>query len=378
MEYAEEFIDLPSPEHVNAIMDGVIDTVSGSEGYGLTHAQHYLHGALFASGMIGGRDYHGNEGILDSIKNGLQKAWEYVTGMVKKVFTYFFSPGTKGEIKAVNEGLKELEKTADIKPTSDPVEAKAQVKAMISNTTKIVHDTEAAIEAGPKPAVKGGAPVPPPSQTTANDLKEGLSSLKSTLTEIIGKDGETPSPEEVKKASAEAIKTYEYVVKTSLSETTHDSVTHIAEERMVKMKALLEQLKTGEHPDFSMDSLVQATESLIHKMEQWPVALKEFRLMSDSRKYVAKTQSILNAVMHAQSGFTSAENHFNKKLREFKSFINQRDLSEGKRAELKASLQAAQKGINAIADIMETVRRFLGSCRFFIDRYNLQIKKLGL
>lgn len=108
MEYVDELDSVPEPDHVELIMDGFIDTVSGSEGF--TKAQHYLEAVLFTNGIISRRDIGGTEGILSKIGDGAKAAVEYIKKMFRAIWDFFF----KKEKKAIDEDCKkELLSTED-------------------------------------------------------------------------------------------------------------------------------------------------------------------------------------------------------------------------------------------------------------------------
>lgn len=102
-------------EHAETLIQGLQDTISGSEGMNLTEAQHYLHGVLYANG---GASIHvaGNEGVLESIKNGLMKVWQVISDAFKKVWNYFFGgKDTAAKVKEIKEDAQKKPPQPELK-----------------------------------------------------------------------------------------------------------------------------------------------------------------------------------------------------------------------------------------------------------------------
>lgn len=91
MEYVDELESVPEPDHVEQIMDGFIDTVSGNEGF--TKAQHYLEAVLFSNGIISHRQVGGTEGVLSSIGDGAKAAVEYIKKDVSGYLGFLLQEG---------------------------------------------------------------------------------------------------------------------------------------------------------------------------------------------------------------------------------------------------------------------------------------------
>ncbi|BEH89636.1 hypothetical protein [Klebsiella phage phiKp_32] len=91
-------------DHIELVFDGLYDRVSGNE----TYASRYLGGVLWAnepSRMF----VSGNEGFVDTVSDGIKKAWEYIKGIFKKIFGWFSSKSPeqkKSEIEKQSNSLK--------------------------------------------------------------------------------------------------------------------------------------------------------------------------------------------------------------------------------------------------------------------------------
>lgn len=147
VDFADDYNDIPAPEHIEKVMKGFMDTVSGTEGMNLTAAQVYVQGVMYAAGLESGLDeITGNEegGLFNAIGKGIAKMWEYIQKMFKSLWEFLF-------------GKPAAEKDAKIKATV--AEAEVAVKAMDApkvtpdNVVATVKAVEAKVEklpAGPE------------------------------------------------------------------------------------------------------------------------------------------------------------------------------------------------------------------------------------
>jgi hypothetical protein len=128
MEYVEELESVPEPAHVEEVMNGFIDTVSGNEGF--TKAQHYLEGVLFSNGIIRHHEVGGTEGILSKVGDGAKAALEYIKKMFRAIWDFFFKSEKKELEKKVDEALKKVEKDLEAmeKANVTPENADAALK----------------------------------------------------------------------------------------------------------------------------------------------------------------------------------------------------------------------------------------------------------
>lgn len=137
MEYVDELESVPEPDHVEQIMDGFIDTVSGNEGF--TKAQHYLEAVLFTNGIISRRDIGGTEGILSKIGDGAKAAIEYIKKMFRAIWDFFFKSEKKELEKKVDKALDDAYKSLDDmeKVKITPENADAALKKVDSAINKL-------------------------------------------------------------------------------------------------------------------------------------------------------------------------------------------------------------------------------------------------
>jgi len=104
----EEFV-APETGHVELVFQALGDTVNNIAGTeGLTTAQVYLHGVLGASGGLSyTQSIAGAEGFFANVKEGAQKAIEYIKKMFKSIWGFFFKKQGPEETKNVYKELAE-------------------------------------------------------------------------------------------------------------------------------------------------------------------------------------------------------------------------------------------------------------------------------
>lgn len=142
MEYVDELDSVPESDHVEQIMDGFIDTVSGTEGF--TKAQYYLEAVLFTNGIITRRDVGGTEGILSKIGDGVKAGLEYIKKLFRSIWDFFFKKEKK-ELetkagKALDDAGKAVEAAEKTKVT--PANADSALKKADTAINKLPDSPE--------------------------------------------------------------------------------------------------------------------------------------------------------------------------------------------------------------------------------------------
>lgn len=107
-------------DHASLIAQGMCDTVNGSEG--LTDAQRYLHGILFAHGILPNR-IEGNEGmVVGSLLNEFSKFFDMISDISNGLGKFFSGDALTNELvkssKAIDSalvGIKKLEGQQQLK-----------------------------------------------------------------------------------------------------------------------------------------------------------------------------------------------------------------------------------------------------------------------
>lgn len=93
-------------EHHLAMIDGIVDTVGGTESMDLTEAQHYLQGVMFANGAAP-LNRAGNEGVLAKIKGFIQAAIIMVKEFFHRIWRFFFGDEYSRAQKKLKKKLAE-------------------------------------------------------------------------------------------------------------------------------------------------------------------------------------------------------------------------------------------------------------------------------
>lgn len=119
-------------DHIELVFNGLYDRISGNE----TYASRYLGGVLWAnepSRMF----VSGNEGFVDSVSDGVKKAWEYIKGMFKKIFDWLFGGSSKKKVETVKTEIKEAQETIK-EVQSPPPMTLSEANAMVDKISEKV------------------------------------------------------------------------------------------------------------------------------------------------------------------------------------------------------------------------------------------------
>lgn len=148
--------EAPSPEHFEAIMDGVIDTVAitGAEGFSgsYTRAQKYLWSCMDSSDTISWQQRR--DGMEGLISDGLSSAWEFIKKIFSSIWKFFFGDGEESATKEADKTIKDVKENEEalkkvVKPSTDE-EKKESVKKAKSAAQKIQKDPKSSASAKSK------------------------------------------------------------------------------------------------------------------------------------------------------------------------------------------------------------------------------------
>lgn len=118
----EDALGAPDTQHVELVVQGLLDTINGHESYGLSGAQQYLQATLAAAGMLRPAEVAGNEGFVSAIGDGIRKTWEYIKNFFKGIYNAIFKKKVKDSNEQVKTEIKKTEeviKQAEKKPSND-------------------------------------------------------------------------------------------------------------------------------------------------------------------------------------------------------------------------------------------------------------------
>lgn len=126
---------IPEASHVESMLDGMLDSLQGTESLDLTAAQRYLISVL-DSNDVTRSSVTGTEGLLSDIGDGLAKAWEFVKKMFTSIWDFFFGKKNKEDSEAAKASVKGAEEA--LKDVESPQVTEANVKAVVANVEKKV------------------------------------------------------------------------------------------------------------------------------------------------------------------------------------------------------------------------------------------------
>lgn len=342
MELTDEDIaaDIPDVEHVELVLDGVIDTVAGTEG--LTHAQRYLAGTLYASGMVSYSQYHGNEGVIDVIKDGLKKAWEYVVKMFKQIWGFFFKSKAKGDVDATQKALAALEKSARYHPSS--ANARPYVRELIKAGAKISHMSTGANDHG----------------QTQKETSELLNQAREKEKEL--KDA-TPTEE------AKIVKEIETVVNEVMAgrlrfiapiraDSLEKDIKQI-EQRVKELKRAGENVREYLESEISWTSgLMHGSNAIINGLKGYVPVLREFTSLDQALHFASKSRSCVTAIGYSFGDFTKSRELLEKKIGFIESSLKE-DIDDHTRRGLKLALDELKSVMICVGTIVSVVEKWL-------------------
>ncbi|EBV8434209.1 hypothetical protein AVA65_08160 [Salmonella enterica subsp. enterica serovar Minnesota] len=162
-------------EHITTIVEGVEGYLFNEQSAGLSYAQQYVHGVMYANGQIP-QMREGNEGkIMESIKKSAQKVWDTMVSALKAIKDFFFGKSDQETQQAANAAA-DKNKTALM-----AIEDKS---AAVKDTAKagLLKLAESSDESGEfKSAAEG--------LNTVSDAPNVLEKLKGLMSKQVGQGG---------------------------------------------------------------------------------------------------------------------------------------------------------------------------------------------
>lgn len=308
---------VPEPEHVNLVMDGLMDSLGGNEGLNLTNAQRYLQGALFASGVVRNmNDVVGNEGFLSSIGDGVKKAWEYIKKMFNSIWDVFFKSDQKKMEEKVDEALKEAEKSLD-----------ELEKASI---------TPANVEAIQKKVESHVASLPDsPEKKTLETKVEHAKAEKSQPAQI----------KELHEILPEVFKAHLFDGK-KLTAANGKILTAVKQLQNKK-----KELDEGAADGHSMTG--QEIQAYLNGLIGLPDVSKGIHNIAEARAFTTKAKRCLEAMSNTLSGFKNEQSHYKERIAEIESGINAYSgTQDPKNADLRNRIGKAKVDLTVVAGLI--------------------------
>lgn len=207
VDFADDYNEVPDADHVQQVMKGFMDTVTGSEGMNLTSAQHYIQGVMFAADVDPVASRSGNEGFFSAIGTGIKKMWDYIVKMFDSIWNFLTGKGNKEEEAKVKEVIADATTSVNamVSPAVTPDNVQSVVKQVAAQVEKLPDSPEKkkleAKVAEVKAELKGTEPAPAASSSApAKDDKKDSGSKPA------------PAPAASKPTQAEVIKAIPQVV----------------------------------------------------------------------------------------------------------------------------------------------------------------------
>lgn len=318
MEYVEELDSVPEPEHVELVMDGFIDTVSGNEGF--TQAQHYLEGVLFSNGIIRQHQVGGTEGILSKIGDGAKAAIEYIKKMFRSIWDFFFKSEKKEMEKKIDKALDEAEKE---------LAAMEKVKVTPENADAALKKADAAI----------------------NKLKDGPA--KTKLKEKVADAQESKDPN--KKAQVGSTLPGEIFEAWRLNETILGAFDGKFKASIKK----LEEMRDKEKTRGGKNELSTEIQIILNGLTGLPEVVDKIKDIQSAQAYITKAGRCKEAMMN---NLTTIENQESS----YKAMISEVENTKGKDAA--ASLKESLVRITGIIAQVKDVIRWMTDIANMINR----------
>lgn len=353
MELGEEELGggIPDVEHIDTVMDGIIDTVSGTEG--LTHAQRYLAGALYASGAVSYSQYHGSEGVMDTIKGGLKKAWDYIVKMFKQIWGFFFKSKGKQEAADAKAAVKQLEEFSNLRPAKSEDRRRA-VTEMVRAGAKLAHMDLDKTDPHAKRAMMQHLEVMKEKSKEMQQLSPSESSKEAAIVTEVKKEFQQICAEHVS-VNLSNLKTKVVAKLTSIYENNKK----------------LETLKTDTTKELGivwLRAISRHIDRFISDMRTFSTVLEEFRSTEHASSFAGKLKGYISHMETLMENCGKTENSVRELMQRL-----EKDLAENPNdPQVAASLNHVKTGLKLSAEVAETVSWLLRVTTQLCDRYSVK------
>lgn len=310
MDYVDELDSVPEPEHVELVMDGLIDTVTGNEGF--TKAQHYLEAVLFSNGIITHRQVGGTEGILSTIGDGVKATIAYIKKMIRAIWDFFFKTEKKELEEKVDKALDDAYKSLD-NLEKTPI------------TTKNVDE------------------VLKKANTVANKIKDEPTKKKVQDEIKVAREAKTP---EAKVKAAEGIPE-----KAFKNYHLYASVTGIASYGIEQNVAVLTKLKEENHFDLGDD-----IQKIINGLIGLPEKVSKIDGIASAKTYLDKSRSCRTAISNSLKTIENEKATYEDLIKGVEEKIATEPKGYGKN---KDELQKLKDGLSVITAIISEAKAIL-------------------
>lgn len=321
----DSFNGLPAPDHIETIFQGVIDTVTGNEGF--TYSQVYLHAAMGADGSLSTRT--GVEGFFSALGNGLAKVWEYI----KKMFSWIFGGTFK---KEADEKVKEVKK--DIKTTGQKLDKAKSTKVTEEQVDGLISKSITATSHLPDSPVKTKLTAQLKAVHEEKDKKKRVIDFSGLAEEVF---------------DAEVLNNHKLV--------TFDKKVSVSVEKLKKMQKEIEGEKDSLMvPETILKDFLSALEALPSSD-----AVKDY---SSAKQYISKLEHTLDTTDHILTNIESSKGGYSSRLQKVESEMNHADADK---ADLTKQIEKLKKAIARLVTMLQLITGVIGGiegCVGIVDK----------
>ena len=319
-------------DHIELVFGGLYDRISGNE----TYASRYLGGVLWAnepSRMF----VSGNEGFVDSVSDGVKKAWEYIKGMFKKIFDWLFGGSSKKKVETVKTEIKEAQES--IKEVRSPPELTvSQAKIILTETAK-------------KPFLKLNY------QDRLKQLQEKLSESESGTEEV--------PKEEAKRIVKEVFELQ--VASQEIFTKSAEKMKGIRESLDKQLKEVQELKASGGNGEFSesvsrkVSGISLGTGPVLAGMKEVYELVKNVSDASSAEKFLTKSTSCIQAISNNLENVKSAKTDIEYFIKKTEGEL-QKGQDNKKSKELVDCLKLMLKQVNSVISSINNFIDVISSC----------------
>lgn len=325
------FDSVPDEQHIETMMDGLMDSLSGNEGMGLTKAQIYVQGVLYASGGIRSLplpEVAGNEGFFSAIGDGLKAAWEYIKKMFKSIFGFFFKTDAKEKKAEVTQSIKDTERAIH-RVESPPV--------TVANVDAVVHQAVVKVQRLPEGREK--------------------QKLEAKIEEIKAEPSAPKKVEETKKVVKELFDTLLFGPHSTKTEEKGIA------EYVADLQARVDKYKRQENDG----SLTQeerdghwagaiALQQVLNGMTGFPQAAGKIDNIADAKNYISKALRCVEAMDNSLQTIRNTESFLKEELHDLEALIaNGGKRTAGQDHELQMKLMKAKLALGEATAVIKSV-----------------------
>jgi len=126
--------EIPEPDHIDTVLDGIADSLNVAGTESLTNAQIYLGSVLAANGYVR-RNQVGQEGFMSKVGDGFKAAIAYVKKIFTNIWDFFFKRDAPKLVEEAKKEVKEAQEVLKVIETGGSSEA--ETTKALTNMRKV-------------------------------------------------------------------------------------------------------------------------------------------------------------------------------------------------------------------------------------------------